>query len=56
VNTVVYRRGSGVVVFEPSVVAIDARTADAVGEDARRMVGRTRKYSCNAAAPQRRDR
>jgi rod shape-determining protein MreB and related proteins len=42
-NTVVYRRGSGVVVFEPSVVAIDERTGEvqAVGEDARRMIGRT---------------
>jgi rod shape-determining protein MreB len=42
-NTVVYRRGSGVVLFEPSVVAIDERTGEvqAVGEDARRMIGRT---------------
>jgi rod shape-determining protein MreB len=42
-NTVVYRRGDGVVVFEPSVVAIDERTGEvqAVGEDARRMIGRT---------------
>jgi rod shape-determining protein MreB and related proteins len=42
-NTVVYQRGSGVVLFEPSVVAIDERTGDvhAVGADARRMIGRT---------------
>jgi rod shape-determining protein MreB and related proteins len=42
-NTVVYRRGGGVVVFEPSVVAIDERTGEvqAVGEQARRMIGRT---------------
>jgi rod shape-determining protein MreB and related proteins len=42
-NTVVYRRGRGVVLFEPSVVAIDDRTGavQAVGEDARRMIGRT---------------
>jgi rod shape-determining protein MreB len=42
-NTVVFRRGSGVVLFEPSVVAIDERTGDvhAVGDDARRMIGRT---------------
>jgi rod shape-determining protein MreB len=42
-NTVVYQRGRGVVVFEPSVVAIDERTGQvqAVGEDARRMIGRT---------------
>jgi len=42
-NTVVFRRGEGVVLFEPSVVAVDERTGDvqAVGEQARRMIGRT---------------
>jgi rod shape-determining protein MreB len=42
-NTVVYRRGDGIVLFEPSVVAIDDRTGEvrAVGERARRMIGRT---------------
>ena len=42
-NTVVYRRGEGVVAFEPSVVAIDERTEAvvAIGQDARRMIGRT---------------
>jgi rod shape-determining protein MreB and related proteins len=42
-NTVVYRRGEGIVLFEPSVVAIDERTGEihAVGVDARRMIGRT---------------
>jgi rod shape-determining protein MreB and related proteins len=42
-NTVVYQRGRGVVVFEPSVVAIDERTEEvyAVGTEARRMIGRT---------------
>src|SRR6476469_2593115 len=42
-NTVVFRRGEGVVLFEPSVVAIDERTGDvhAVGADALRMIGRT---------------
>jgi len=42
-NTVVYRRGEGVVSFEPSVVAIDERTEAvvAIGQDARRMIGRT---------------
>ena len=42
-NTVVFRRGQGVVLFEPSVVAIDERTGDvhAVGAEARRMIGRT---------------
>ena len=42
-NTVVYRRGRGVVVFEPSVVAIDDRTGavHAIGTEAKRMIGRT---------------
>ena len=42
-NTVVARRGEGIVLFEPSVVAIDERTGEvqAVGHAARRMIGRT---------------
>jgi rod shape-determining protein MreB len=42
-NTVVVRRGEGVVLFEPSVVAIDEVTGrlQAVGDQARRMIGRT---------------
>jgi rod shape-determining protein MreB len=42
-NTLVYVRGKGVQVDEPSVVAIDDRTGEvlAVGHDAKRMLGRT---------------
>jgi rod shape-determining protein MreB len=42
-NTVVVRRGEGVVLFEPSVVAVDERSGglQAVGDEARRMIGRT---------------
>jgi rod shape-determining protein MreB and related proteins len=42
-NTLVYVRGVGIVVSEPSVVAIDSTTGDvqAVGEEAKRMIGRT---------------
>jgi rod shape-determining protein MreB and related proteins len=42
-NTLVFVRGQGIVVFEPSVVAIDETTdtVHAVGEEARRMIGRT---------------
>jgi rod shape-determining protein MreB and related proteins len=42
-NTLVYVRGRGIVLSEPSVVAIDARTAEvhAVGIEAKRMLGRT---------------
>lgn len=43
VNVVVYVRGKGIVLREPSVVAIDKETdkISAVGEEARRMLGRT---------------
>jgi rod shape-determining protein MreB and related proteins len=42
-NTVIYVRGAGIVLNEPSVVAIDTRSgkAVAVGVDAKRMIGRT---------------
>src|SRR5262249_57827867 len=42
-NSLVFVRGEGIVVFEPSVVAVDDRTGEvqAVGADARRMIGRT---------------
>ena len=42
-NTVVHVRGQGIVLSEPSVVAVDQRTGEfhAVGSDAQRMVGRT---------------
>ena len=42
-NTLVYVRGEGIVLNEPSVVAIDIRdgSAPAVGSDAKRMIGRT---------------
>lgn len=42
-NTLVYMRGKGIVLSEPSVVAIDKKTKRvlAVGEEARQMIGRT---------------
>jgi rod shape-determining protein MreB len=42
-NTVIFRRGEGIVLFEPSVVAIDELTGEvlAVGNQAGRMIGRT---------------
>ena len=45
-NTLVYVRSRGVVLNEPSVVAIDTRTSKAlaVGMDAKRMIGRTPEY------------
>jgi rod shape-determining protein MreB len=42
-NTLVYVRGRGIVLSEPSVVAIDTKTGQvhAVGVEAKRMIGRT---------------
>jgi len=42
-NTLVYVKGKGVIINEPSVVAINKKTKQvlAIGEDARKMVGRT---------------
>ncbi|MDR1530848.1 MAG: rod shape-determining protein [Clostridiales bacterium] len=42
-NTVVFLKGKGVVVNEPSVVAINTKTRDvlAVGDEAKQMIGRT---------------
>ncbi len=42
-NTLVYVRGRGIVLSEPSVVAVDSRTGEvhAVGLEAKRMLGRT---------------
>src|SRR3712207_1506187 len=42
-NTLVFVRGQGIVVSEPSVIAVDKRTnqVHAVGEEAQRMIGRT---------------
>lgn len=42
-NTLVYVRGKGIVINEPSVVALNKRTGEvlAIGRDAQRMVGKT---------------
>jgi rod shape-determining protein MreB len=42
-NTLVYVRGKGIIINEPSTVAINQKTKQvlAIGEEARRMVGRT---------------
>lgn len=42
-NTLVYVKGKGIVVNEPSVVAVNQKTRQilAIGEEAKRMVGRT---------------
>ena len=44
-NTLVYERGRGIVLNEPSVVAMNQNTGGivAVGAEAKRMVGRTPK-------------
>ena len=58
-NTLVYVRGRGIVLSEPSVVAIDQRTGEvhAVGVEAKRMLGRTPgKHLGHPPAQGRRDR
>lgn len=42
-NSLVYARGKGIIISEPSVVAINRKTKEvlAIGNEARRMVGRT---------------
>jgi rod shape-determining protein MreB and related proteins len=42
-NTLVYVKGKGIIINEPSVVAVNQKTKQilAIGEDAKRMVGRT---------------
>src|SRR5437870_8880722 len=42
-NTLVYVRGRGIVLSEPSVIALDAFSGEihAVGAEAKRMIGRT---------------
>lgn len=42
-NTLVYLKGKGIVLREPSVVAVDTRTDEVlkVGDDAKKMIGRT---------------
>lgn len=45
-NTLVYVKGKGIVLDEPSVVAINQKTKQvlSIGEEAKRMVGRTPSY------------
>ena len=45
-NTLVYVRGRGIVLAEPSVVAMDTRTGEvvAVGAEAKKMMGRTPEH------------
>ena len=42
-NILIYKKGEGIVLNEPSVLAIDDETKEilAVGNDAKRMLGRT---------------
>ena len=42
-NTLVYTKGKGIVITEPSVVAIQRETGEvlAVGDEAKLMIGRT---------------
>ena len=49
-TVIAYAKGKGIVLREPSVVAVDNNTGEvlAVGQEARRMLRKnTRKHSCN---------
>ncbi|AEH51725.1 rod shape-determining protein [Pseudothermotoga thermarum] len=43
---IVYQRGKGIVIFEPSVVAVAVKTGEivAIGEEAKKMIGKTPEY------------
>ncbi|PIV43325.1 MAG: rod shape-determining protein, partial [Candidatus Nealsonbacteria bacterium CG02_land_8_20_14_3_00_40_11] len=45
-NSRVYVRGHGIIITEPSVVAVNKKTGQilAIGEEAKKMVGRTPGY------------
>ena len=45
-NTLVYMQGKGIVINEPSVIAVNRRTGEvlATGEEASGMIGRTPGY------------
>ena len=51
-NTLVFMRGKGIVMREPSVVAVDVRSDEvlAVGKQAKEMLGRTPRLHCGRAA------
>ena len=42
-NTLVYARGKGIVIREPSIIAVNQKTGkvEAVGKEAKEMLGRT---------------
>ena len=42
-NTLVYMKGKGIIIREPSVVAVDSRTEEPkyVGQEAKEVIGRT---------------
>lgn len=57
-TVIAYVKGKGIVLREPSVVAVDNNTNNvvAVGKEARRMLRKnTRKYSCNKTIKRRRN-
>ena len=55
-NTLVYARGRGIILFEPTVIALNSRTQDvlAMGNQAWHMIGRTPGPHRGRAAPARR--
>ena len=50
-NTLIYMKGKGIILREPSVVAVDIRndTVKFVGDEAKEVVGRTPGFHCGGA-------
>jgi rod shape-determining protein MreB len=57
-NTLVYMKGKGIIMREPSVVAVDTKTDEVrcVGAEAKAVIGRTRQHRGCASAEGWRDR
>jgi hypothetical protein len=55
-NTLVYVKGRGILINEPSVVAVNQRTGQilAIGREAKKMVGKTPSHIVAMSAPMRR--
>ena len=57
-NTLVYMKGRGIIMREPSVVAVDTRTEElrvrCVGHEAKAVIGRAPGVHCGGAAAERR--
>ena len=53
-NTLVYMKGKGIIMREPSVVAVDTKTDEVrcVGAEAKAVIGRTPRQHRGGASPE----